>query len=248
MALLSPNVVHAQTAVAPSFFVDEPAAEIALTALVGLTHLAYLAPYAEHDWAPAWALPRDDGYGLASDFTGNIVGFGWQLAGGYGLEVGYYDRQGVPDAMELGLRTLLIDLQAFVLATGTTAIIKHVSGRCRPRDWDGERCDPDAKQNAFPSGHVVAPASVAGVHLTLAVQTGDDPSRRYVAFGVAEAATLATAALRMAAGAHSWEDVLVGVLIGHAAGVGMALAHPVERVGGEGGAPQPPGLSFEGDF
>jgi membrane-associated phospholipid phosphatase len=215
---------------APGYVFDSPAGEGAFTALLALPHVAHLFPYADTGWGPSSSRQAHDGYDLASDFTGNWTGATWMVATGYGLEVGYYDRNGAGDSMARALRTTLIDLQAFTLATGVTAILKHATGRCRPRDFHDGACDEDATRNAFPSGHVAPPASIAAVHLTLALRSEDSAGHRWGAFGVAEASALATVALRMLAGAHSWEDVLVGLAIGHLAGASVAAAHPMEAI------------------
>ena len=58
-----------------------------------------------------------------------------------------------------------------------------------------------------------------------------DPSAglRLASFGVAEVGTTATAMLRVASGAHSLEDVLVGVLVGHSVGALGAAIHPPQK-------------------
>jgi hypothetical protein len=44
---------------------------------------------------------------------------------------------------------------------------------------------------------------------------------------VVEAATLVTMALRLGAGAHSWEDVGAGWILGHVTGLALGYAHPM---------------------
>ena len=68
---------------------------------------------------------------------------------------------------------------------------------------------------------------MAGVQLALAIRSSGAPGFRYASFAVAESAAIATAFLRVAAGAHSWEDVTVGWVLGHATGIAVAYTHPM---------------------
>ena len=63
---------------------------------------------------------------------------------------------------------------------------------------------------------------------TLALRSDGSSGPRFVSFAWAEAATLTTGLLRMGAGAHSWEDVLVGWVVGHGVGALVAMAHPMK--------------------
>jgi len=223
--------VQAQPATAPDYVAGDAGYEALFTLFVALPQLVHLAPFNDTGWAPWESRPADDGYDLASDFTGNYTGASWQLVVGWGLESGYYDRHGASDAMPLALRSTLIELQAFSIGTSVGAAIKHLSGRCRPRDWDAraETCREGAVRDAFPSGHVIAPASIAGARITLALRSETLAPQRWVSFGLAEGAAVVTSALRVLAGAHSPGDVAAGMLIGHAAGVVASFAHPVMR-------------------
>ena len=64
----------------------------------------------------------------------------------------------------------------------------------------------------------------------MALRSTGDPTLRWAAFGLAEAATIATMGLRMLAGAHSWEDVLGGFFIGSTTGLAMGYVHPMMKI------------------
>jgi membrane-associated phospholipid phosphatase len=51
---------------------------------------------------------------------------------------------------------------------------------------------------------------------------------RWTAFAIAETSIVVTGALRVGAHAHSWEDVVAGAILGHAAGALIAFVHPEE--------------------
>jgi membrane-associated phospholipid phosphatase len=106
-----------------------------------------------------------------------------------------------------------------------TGALKALTGRCRPRAHDGRTC-VGGEYDAFPSGHTSTIASIAGVRLVHALRSGPGSEARFVSLALAEAATVATGALRIASGAHSWDDVLGGFALGHGIGALVALAHP----------------------
>ncbi len=221
-----------QIADAPDWAFGEPAAEVALAA-VSLSSLALSAlPEIETGWGPSWERPRNDGYSAASDFTGSFVGTAWQLVGSWALEGSYYQDRGIANPHGRALRTTLMDTEAVLLATGMVHGLKKLTGRCRPRAWHDGRCD-DGPRDGFPSGHVTPVAALAGTRLMLAAQSDAPSVHRQLAFGFAEGTTLVTGVLRILAGAHSWEDVVAGWVIGHATGVLTALAHPVEPLEAE---------------
>ncbi len=221
-----------QVADAPDWAFGEPAAEVALAATSALFMAAYALPQAVSDWAPSTEQTRNDHYGEASDYTGSVVGTSWQLVGSWALEGGYYDERGIADPYGRALRTSLMDTEAVLLATGITTALKRLTARCRPRAWRDGRC-AGGEYNAFPSGHVTPVAALAGSRLVLAAQSDSGAVRRQLAFGFAEGTTLATGALRILAGAHSWEDVVVAWTIGHVTGALTALAHPLEPIAAE---------------
>ncbi len=221
---------EAQQPNGPDYAFGSPGGEVALTALSALSLAAFALPQRQGQWAPSSERPAHEGFEAASDFVGGGIGASWQLVGSYGLEVGYYEQHQVDDALGRAFRTSLIDLQAMALATGVTMVLKRVSGRCRPRAWHDGSCGPEPEHDAFPSGHVTPVSAVAGSHLLLALRSDGDPLRRQLAFGFAEAASVATALLRVLAGAHSWEDVVAGWAVGHASGALVSIAHPMVAI------------------
>lgn len=217
----------------PDWAFGHPAGEAVVAALsAGSMALAAL-PQRATDWSPSPVRPRDETYGMVSDFTGSGIGSAWQILGGWALDVGYYEQHDADDPYGRALRTALVDTEALMLSTGITFAIKRLTGRCRPRAWlsrpDGTgTCDPSAPEHdGFPSGHVSAVGAVAGSRLVLALRSTGSSERRTTAFAMAETATVATAVLRVLAGAHSWEDVLAGWALGHGAGVLVSLLHPM---------------------
>ena len=63
--------------------------------------------------------------------------------------------------------------------------------------------------------------------LNLALRTTGDAAPRLGALAVAEAATVVTMALRIGSGAHSWQDVGAGMILGHVTGFAIAAIHPI---------------------
>ncbi|AUX20786.1 uncharacterized protein SOCEGT47_012600 [Sorangium cellulosum] len=68
------------------------------------------------------------------------------------------------------------------------------------------------------------------MRLQLVLRTTGDASLRLAAFALAEAATLATMALRIGASAHSWQDVSAGMILGHVTGFVIAALHPIRPI------------------
>jgi hypothetical protein len=219
----------AADAVEMDWIAREPGVEIGVSVAAVLANGTSFIPQQKSGWGPSWKRRQHDEYGDPSDLTGNVLGSSWMLVAGYALEVEYYSRHGVADPAEAAGRTVLIDLQSLGFAVGIASLFKRLAGRCRPRAWSARGCD---EHNSFPSGHTVMPSALAGSRLLLALRSTDAPER-YAAFGITEAMSLTTAALRMLAGAHSWEDVLGGWLIGHATGSIVSLAHPTIAVPAE---------------
>lgn len=222
LAVCAPRA-HAEEPVGVDWVAREPGAEIAVSALAVASHTIGFIDQRKSGWPPSWRLREDPVFDTASDLTGSLLGVSWQLAAAYALDVEYFSRLGVEDPTEAAGRTTIVDLQAVVLASGITIAFKKLTGRCRPRAVFGIGCN---QHDAFPSGHTVTPAALAGSRFVLAVRSGT-AGERYAAFGIAESMSLLTGAFRMLAGAHSWEDVLGGWAIGHATGTLLALAHPL---------------------
>jgi membrane-associated phospholipid phosphatase len=249
------SVARADQPNAPAWAFDEPAADVAMSVGSALTLLFWLLPQNETEWEPSPVRPKSAGYGLASDFAGGPIGGLWQLAGSYALESSYYVDNDVGDGQQRALRSMLINLDAMLLTTGITLVLKRVTGRCRPRSFRKGRCEGE-EYNGFPSGHTSVPSAVAGSNLLLALRSGGDATNRYLAFGFAEGASVLAGMLRVLAGAHSFEDVVSGFVIGHTTGALLSLAHPMEdleQVPGvvdtpSASAPQSAGLSWSGRF
>jgi len=221
---------EAQTS-APGWAFGHPAGEVGLALGSALSLTTLLLPQREGTWPPSWEAPRDDDFGALSDVTGKAIGSGLLATAHFGLEVSHYERFGVPDPGLRAVRTSLVDLEAVTLSIGIASAVSALVGRCRPRAYHDGRCGPEPEYDAFPSGHVTPVAAMAGTQLTFALRTDPTAPHRYALFGAAEGMTVATAALRMLAGAHSWEDVLAGLAIGHLTGALVQLAHPMNSVG-----------------
>lgn len=212
----------------PGWAFGEPEGEVALT-LLGVASLAAFAlPQREDDWKPFPIRPRNELYGTGSDYIGGTVGTAWQVFGGFALEASYFEEEYVVDSYDRALRSSLVEIEASLIATGATIVLKRATGRCRPRAWVDGRCVGEF--DAFPSGHTAPVAAVAGSRLVMLLRSGGPPPTRVASFALAEGATLVTALFRVLAGAHSLEDVAVAWALGHAAGVGVAFAHPMETL------------------
>ncbi len=251
LALATPLPAAAQVANGPDYAFGSATAEAAVSAISVASMALSFLPQQRSGWGPSGARARNDTFGAISDFSGSVIGASWQATGAYALEAAYYSNHDVRDPELRALRSSLIDLQSITLSVGITMALKRLTGRCRPRAWHKGRCGPDPEHSSFPSGHTALVAAVAGSHLLLAARSTADATPRYLAFGFAESATVATAALRVLAGAHSWEDVLAGWVIGHATGALLSLAHPMvdlESTGTVVSASSAAGLSYSGNF
>jgi membrane-associated phospholipid phosphatase len=209
----------------PDWAFGRPEAEIALFLASAASLVTHAIPQRASDWGPFAPRARAPVFAHVSDYTGAFVGSAGTLAAGYGLELGYYAANGVRSANVRTLRTSLMELESALFTTGIQVAMKRLIGRCRPRAYREGRC-VGAEHDAFPSGHTSAISSFAGVRVVTALRSSGESSQRFVALGLAEAQSVATAALRVLAGAHSWQDVLVGLALGHATGALVALAHP----------------------
>jgi membrane-associated phospholipid phosphatase len=250
LAVASPAA--AEPANSPGWAFGHQGGELAL-GLGSLASLAVVAiPTRFSGWEPSEQREHVPSIALASDFSGALVGSVWQLSGSWALEGSYYQAHDVRRPYALALRTTLVASEAVVLSFAITELLKRTTGRCRPRSFgDGVCRDAPEARKGFPSGHTSPVSAVAGSNLLMALRSDGDPSLRYLAFGFAEAGAVATAILRVMAGAHSWEDVAAGWAIGHTTGALVALAHPMEAREAYGVPPAPlraPMLSWSGSF
>lgn len=193
----------------------------------GLFSASLLVHQKHSNWGPDAARNAEskaDNYSYAT--VGVATAFGLTS---YVLKSELFRQAGLstPSAYQYALPLLLSDVEAVVVASSVTDIIKKQVGRCRPRSWRNGKCDAtdDEEFKAFPSGHTTIPSALAGVHL---VEAWREPHRlsNWLIFGGIEGAAIATGVLRVRAGAHSWSDVAAGFALGHATGVLVALAHP----------------------
>ncbi|WP_437298386.1 phosphatase PAP2 family protein [Sorangium sp. So ce426] len=213
---------------APDWAFGAPGGEAALAAACTASLATYLLPQRRSGWGAASSEERNDAIGLASDITGAAAGTLLLLGGGYALEGSYLAGAGIRRPYARALRTSLIEVEAVALSTGLSNVIKRLSGRCRPRSWRTDRCgETDLDFDAFPSGHTTPVAAIAGARLNLALRTTGDAAPRLGALALAEAATVVTMALRIGAGAHSWQDVGAGMILGHVTGFAIAAVHPI---------------------
>jgi membrane-associated phospholipid phosphatase len=212
------------TANGPDWAFGNPIGELFVTLGSALTLATIAIPQQSTGWAPSSHTKHNPTIGRISDFTGNVWGTGIAMLGGYGLEVTYYSQNGADKPWLRALRTSLIEAEAVAATAGITFGLKSLTGRCRPRAYSNGAC-LDGQSDAFPSGHTSSIAAVAGVRLVNAIASKGKSGARYASFALAEAASIATGALRMGAGAHSWEDVAVGWGIGHLTGAAFALMH-----------------------
>jgi membrane-associated phospholipid phosphatase len=237
----------------PDYIFRDVGGEI-VTAIVCAAPLTMaLFPQRRSTWGAFRSWEADRFYGLLSDFTGAAIGTALLMSSGYILEGRYYQLAGHATPFTRSLRTSLIDLEAVALASGLAFGIKRTAGRCRPRAWKEGKCgDLDTDYDAFPSGHTTPVAAVAGARFMLAINSTGARGLRYTAFGVAEGMTMVTAVLRVAAGAHSWEDVLGGWILGHATGMLLAYAHPMvdlpDETPSETSQPLAPMFAWGGSF
>ena len=231
--------------------------EIGTGVFCAATTAFYFVPQQKGTWAPFEARTFEPITGGVSDLTAAAAGSVIQLGLGYLFETGYLATAGLADPATNSYYAVLVEGESLLLSTGIGAIIKRLSGRCRPRayDEDSKNCD---EYDAFPSGHTASAASFAGARLVRSALTPWEPaaSVRLTGLFVAEANMVITGALRITSGSHSWEDVVVGALIGHATGVGLEFLHqPKEfgdRVNGKpatiAGPQSPVFFSFGGSF
>jgi membrane-associated phospholipid phosphatase len=206
-----------------------------------LSWSAMLIPQQRGKWGPSPARPHEPVAGMLSDFSGAYIGTAWQWLGGYLAEGSYYRDNGIEAPFGRAGRTTLVEVESVFLANGITTLFKRLVGRCRPRAWRDGHCAGE-EFKAFPSGHTAPVAAIAGARGVMVLRSDGVSGARAASFAFAEGATVLTAVLRVLAGAHSWEDVVGGMAIGHATGSLVSLAHPMEQLGGRdpGLPPGPP--------
>ncbi len=222
--------------VRPDWAFGHPAGDAVIFATAAGSNFFALLPQGRSGWAPSHTLPDDTTVAKWSDLTGAVGGLTIQLGLGYVLESAYLDAVGAEDPGVEALFGTMVETQAVGLSSGVTFLMKRLTGRCRPRAYASGVCDGEF--DSFPSGHTSAISPFAGARLVRLIETpGEGIAYRAINYGVAELGTIVTAILRNYAGAHSWEDVLVGGLVGHSAGVLVGLAHrPVDVERGPGKA------------
>lgn len=222
----------------PDWAFGHPGGEVAIAALALGSNATFFLDQQSSSWAPSHVRPFDPVVSEWSDLVGAVGGAAIQLGVGYVTESAYLAEVGATDPSTLSLYGSLVETEALFLSSGTTFLIKRLSGRCRPRSYRNGSC---SQFDAFPSGHTAAISPFAGSRLVRLVETeGDGLAFRAIGYAAAEVGTFTTAVLRVMAGAHSWEDVLVGGLIGHASGVLVALAHPPVAVTRDAGKARSP--------
>lgn len=215
----------------PDWAFSEPAVEPLVAGVCAASLLAYFVPQRRSEWGAYSERGRGDTSDVVSDFTGAAVGSLVLVTTGYFLEAAYYQTAGTSYPFARALKTSMIDVEALALSTGLTAAIKRFSGRCRPRAWKAGLCDDDDESFAsFPSGHTSAVSGIAGTRIVLAARTSGPFEFRVAGLAIAETSSVATAILRVTAGAHSWEDVVGGLILGHVTGSLVAIVHPMQTV------------------
>jgi len=234
LALAAPEARAQEAPQVPGWAFGSVGGEVALGAVSAASPAFYFLPQRRSKWGPYAPVARDADAGLLSNVLGGPGAVLFASSFGYLSEWAYLGgTAGDAQVPVSALRASVVDFEAAMLSTGLVQLIKRMAGRCRPRAWSirAHECVPldDDDYAAFPSGHTAPVAAIAGSRLTLALRSegGELLGWRYGAFAFAETLSLAAAYLRVRAGAHSWEDVTAGWLIGHATGALVMLAHPL---------------------
>lgn len=181
-----------------------------------------------------------------------IAGLGASLGLGASIEYFASGSEGVDV-----LRAPLVLGESVLMATGVVALLKNLVGACRPRAWDNtsRRCVGTAAgaqvredRVSFPSGHTAPMAALAGASLGLWLlpERTRDEYIPLVLFTSALAVT--NAVLRVVAGAHTWVDTSVGVVIGLGVGLGTAALHTASPSTEAGVRVSPVTLGYSGRF
>jgi membrane-associated phospholipid phosphatase len=239
----------------PGYAFGKPGGEALLFLVAGLSNLASALPQSDTRWGPDAVSLHDRRIDRLSDVTGAYGGAVLGLVAGLGFEAGYFGEAGVQHGVNYAQRTALIELEGLLLTRAFVDATKRLTGRCRPHHFDAGKCAREAAPDAFPSGHTAPMGALAATRLLIAAQSTGPSGYRWGSFALAETMALTTALLRVRAGKHSWSDVAVGLLLGHAVGVLVTLAHPMipvhpddlrsaEGATGQGGL----GLSWTGTF
>lgn len=126
-------------------------------------------------------------------------------------------------------------LETALLAWGLKETGKTLFARARPYLYaDGYPDDSDTREDwfdSFPSGHTSMAFAGAGfASYSFAAYFPDSPWR-WVVIGGSYGFALSTAILRVASGSHFASDVIVGALVGSAAGFLVPMLHRVRGSG-----------------
>jgi hypothetical protein len=228
-----PSRAAAEPPNSPGYAFGAPGPEALLLLTAALSNLSSAIPQRATGWAPDAPHPYDRTAATLSDVTGAYAGAAIGVLAGFGLEAGYFGESGVRGGWVYAQRTSLVEIEGLLFSVATVNALKRLTGRCRPQHFVDGKCAsnaaPDAHQ-AFPSGHTAPMGVLAGTRLTFAAQSTGPSGYRWGSFALVETMALATAVLRVRAGKHSWSDVTAGLVIGHAVGVLVALAHPMMPV------------------
>ena len=124
-------------------------------------------------------------------------------------------------------------LETALLAWGLKETGKTLVSRARPYLYaDGFPADSESREDwfdSFPSGHTtMAFAGASFASYTFAVYYPDSPWR-WVVMGASYGLALSTSILRVASGSHFASDVIVGALVGSAAGLVVPMLHRVRE-------------------
>lgn len=222
----------------PGYAFGSVAGEVVLSAFAVLSNTATLWPRQTSQWGPDAPHPYDRSADRWSDATGGYGGVAIGFGTGYFFESAHLADAGVTHGAGIyALHQTIVEAQATLFTRGVVELVKRVTARCRPRFFVNGACSEipvggarSTSNDAFPSGHTAPMGAMAGSRLVLAGLTSGPAGYRWASFGLAEALALTTGILRVEAGAHSWSDVVSGFLIGHAIGVLVAFAHPVQVV------------------
>lgn len=232
----------------PDFAFGSPTGEVLLVLAAGLSNVSSLLPQGATAWGPDAPHPYDRTADRLSDVTGAYGGAAIGLLAGIGMEAGYFGEGGVRGGVVYAQRTALVELEGLLFTRAIVDAVKRATGRCRPHHFEAGGCTTDVR-DAFPSGHTAPMGAMAGSRLVMAAQSTGASGYRWGSFALAEGMAVATAWLRVRAGKHSWSDVGAGWLLGHAVGVLVALAHPMQRVpAGEIGPVDGDGVTGQGGF
>lgn len=149
-----------------------------------------------------------------------------------------------------GGRLALLYGETLLLGGATTFALKSLVGRTRPFVYnDDPRIPAELKRSttacrSWPSGHTTSAfASMVFFAATFEKLQPGSAARGWVWGGCLAAATT-TGVLRYAAGRHYPTDILVGAVIGAAAGWLVPRWHEIEPDGASGGAPTTFALRF----